>query len=124
MKKTSTFLFLFAISTAIFSCKDNNGNINISYKETGHTYSMKADFPESRTKEVDEYMNDKIGSASNMSFTNTRIDGTLALDDHTTFYVKKAPGTLRVSLDKDKNSERSYLEIKSMCDGIKKVLAK
>ena len=85
---------------------------------------MKADFPESRSREVDEYMDDKIGSASNMSFTNTRIDGTLALDDHTTFYIKKAPGTLRVSLDKDKNTKRSYLEIKSMCDGIKKVLVK
>jgi len=124
MKKTSILLFLFAVSIATFSCRENHHNISISYKETDHTYSMKADFPESRTRDIDEYMNDKIGNASNMSFTNTRIDGTLALDDHTTFYIKKSPGTLKVSLDKDKNSERSYLKIKSMCDGIKKVLAK
>ena len=124
MKKTSILLFFFAISIATISCRENNGNISISYKETGHTYSMKANFPESRTRDIDEYMDDKIGNASNMSFTNTKIDGTLALDDHTIFYIKKTPGTLKVSLNKDKNSERSYLKIKSMCDGIKKVLAK
>ena len=83
---------------------------------------MKADFPENRMREVDDYMDNKIGNASNMSFTNTRIDGTLALDNHTTFYIKKSDGFLNITLDKDKNSEDSYRQIKSMCEGIKKLL--
>ena len=89
MKKIPISLFVFAISIAIFSCRENKGNININYKETEHTYSMKANFPDSRTRDVDDYMDAKIGNTSNMSFTNTTIDGTLALDDHTTFYIKK-----------------------------------
>ena len=69
-------------------------------------------------------MDDRIGSGSNMSFVNTRIDGQLALDDHTTFYIKKHAGFLEIKLDKDKNSYTSYKKIKSMCEGIKEVLAK
>jgi len=68
-------------------------------------------------------MNYKIGDASNMSFTNTRIDGQLSLNDHTTFYIKKYPGYLKIKLDKGKNSDESYYRIKEMCEGIKKVIA-
>ena len=59
-----------------------------------------------------------------MSFVNSRIDGTIALDDHTIFYIKKYPGFIEIELDKDKNSDVAYRRIKSMCEGIKRVLAK
>lgn len=123
MKK---FRYLFFLSASIFSlsCVHNSGNTNIKYSETEHTYSMKAEFPEAETREVEEYMNHTIGTISNMSFINTQIDGSIALDDHTTFYIKKSPGILDITLDKDRNSDESYQEIKSMCQGIKKVLAK
>ena len=85
---------------------------------------MKAYFSNNKMREVEEYMDNKIGRTSNMSFANARIDGTLALDDHTTFYIKKSAGRLEIKLDKNKNSDHSYQEIKSMCEGIKKVLAK
>jgi hypothetical protein len=75
-------------------------------------------------RNVEEYMDNRIGRRSNMSFVNSRIDGTLALDDHTTFYIKKYPGRLEIKLDKDKNSYEAYQGIKSMCDGIKKLLTK
>ncbi|MEO9070653.1 MAG: hypothetical protein ABI261_06430 [Ginsengibacter sp.] len=106
------------------SCVHNSGNTNIQYKETEHSYSMKADFPENETKEVEEYMNRTIGTINNMSFINTEIDGSLSLDDHTIVYIKKSPGILYITLDKDRNSDESYQEIKSMCQGIKKVLGK
>lgn len=124
MKKFRSLFFLPAFSIAFLSCVHNNGNTSIKYKETEHTYSMKADFPEGETRNVEEYMNRTIGTNSNMSFINTQIDGSLALDDHTTFYIKKSPGILYITLDKDRNSDESYHEIKSMCQGIKKVLAK
>ena len=65
----------------------------------------------------------KLVSRSNMSFVNSRIDGKLALDDHTTFYIKKYPGYLQIKLDKDENSAEAYERIKSMCEGIKKVIS-
>ena len=85
---------------------------------------MNAYFNRNRTRDVDEYMDSKIGRRSNMSFVNSRIDGTIALDDHTTFYIKKYPGKLEIKLNKDENSDEAYERVKSMCNGIKKLLVK
>jgi hypothetical protein len=84
---------------------------------------MYAHYDENRTRNVDEFMDDKIGRRSNMSFVNSRIDGGLALDGHTTVYIKKYPGYLEIKLDKDENSDEAYHRIKAMCEGIKRVVA-
>lgn len=122
MKKLQGLLIAIALITIGNSCR-HHGNTDLSYSEDEHSYSLDAWFPENKTRDVEEYINHKIGSKSNMSFNNTKIDGDLVLDDHTTFYMQKSPGRLEIQLDKDKNAEESYLEIKSMCEGIKKVLA-
>ena len=49
---------------------------------------------------------------------------TLLLNDHTTFYIKKYRGHIEIKLYKDENSYEEYHGIKSMCQGIKKVLVK
>ena len=103
------------------SCR-HHGNIDIQYRETKHWYSMDAWFHENRTRDVEEYMDDKIGKQSNVSFVNTRIDGRIGLDDHTSFLLKKSPGHIRIELDKRKNSYESYREIKALCEGIKEVV--
>ena len=123
MKKLQALFYMLTCIT-IPSCMHHDGNLNISYSESDHYYSMKADFSKSKTRDVEEYMDRRIGTRSNMSFVNTRIDGTLALDDHTTFYIKKYPGYVEIKLDKDENSGDAYQHIKSMCEGIKKVLTK
>lgn len=68
-------------------------------------------------------MDSRIGRRSKMSFVNSQIDSTISLDDHARFYIKKSPGALEIKPDKDENSDDGYQEIKSMCQGIKKVLA-
>src|SRR5689334_6390167 len=121
--KKQAFLFLMLISAGFISCKwHHHGNTDISYSERDHYYSMKAWFNKSKTRKVENYMDDKIGDRSNTSFTNTRIDGEIALDDHTTFYIKKYPGFLEIKFDKEKNSYDSYQRIKAMCEGIKEVV--
>ena len=85
---------------------------------------MKAYFSNSKMRKVEEFMDHKIGRTSNMTFANTRIDGTLALNDHTTFYIKKYPGFLEIKFDKGENSYESYQRIKAMCQGIKEVIAR
>jgi len=82
---------------------------------------MKARFSKSKTKAIESYLDDKL-SRGNISFHNTRIDGHLTLDDHSTFYIKKSPGYLYIKLDKDENSDEAYYKIKSMCEGVKQVL--
>ena len=68
-------------------------------------------------------MDDKIGNRNNVSFANTKIDGKITLDDHTTFYIKKYPGYLQLKLDKEENTVESYQRIRSMCEGIKKIVS-
>jgi hypothetical protein len=125
MKKLAA-LFGYAVACLIIcsSCHHGDHDISIRVSDSEHFYMMDADFSKGKTRDVDEYMDRKIGNKSNMSFVNTRIDGTLALDDHTTFYIKKRPGYIAIKLDKNRNSDEAYLQIKSMCDGIKKVLTR
>lgn len=121
MKKGSIVLFILA-GFSLVSCWHHRGNTQIKLSESDNYYSMDAWFNENRTREVEEYMNDKIGRRSNVSFVNTRIDGRISLDDHTTFSIKKFPGHVEIELNKNKNSESSYRQIKSLCEGLQEVL--
>ena len=125
MKKLLTFFFAFATIITVISCHYGNGHrISLSVSESEHSYSMDADFNNSRSRDVDEYMDRRIGAASNMSFVNSRVNALLTLDDHTTFHMRKYPGHVEIDLDKDKNSDEAYHRIKSMCEGIKNVITK
>ena len=106
----------------VVSCWHRRGDVSIQYSESEKYYSMDAWFQEDRTRAVEEYMDDKIGRRSNFSFVNTKVDGRVSLDDHTTFFIKKFPGHLRIKLDKRENSTNNYREIKSLCEGIKEVV--
>ena len=64
---------------------------------------MEADFNKNRTRAVEEYMDEKLGSVTNMSFVNTRLNGKIALGDNTNFYIEKYPGYMRIKLDKEKS---------------------
>ena len=121
MKKLFVLFFALACITTI-SCMHNGHNINITYNDDDHYYSMNAHFPKGETRNVEEYMDSRIGRKSNMSLANTQTDATLTLDDHTIFYMKKYPGFVEIKQDKNANSDSSYHEIKSLCDGIKKLL--
>lgn len=116
--------FCALVCIAAASCTYNDGDIDIIYNDSGRYYSMDAYFAKNKTREVEDYLDKRIGAKSDMSFTNTRSDATFTLDDHTTFYMKKYPGCVKIKLDKDENSPAAYHRIKAMCEGIKKVLAK
>ncbi|HSU51100.1 MAG TPA: hypothetical protein VLJ41_10935 [Segetibacter sp.] len=121
MKKLQP-LFYLGISIAFMSCLHSGNNVSLSYANSRHSYSMKAKFNESKTRNVEEYLDRRIGNKTNMSFVNTRIDGTIALNDESSFYIRKSPGELTIKLDKDANSEEAYERIKAMCEGIKSVI--
>lgn len=105
------------------SCNNSsNSNINITYSENDQYYSMVANFAKNKTRTVEKYMDYKLGHSSNMSFINSTIDGKIALDDHTNFYIKKIPGHIKIKLDKNENSPEAYSRVKAMCQGIKKVV--
>jgi hypothetical protein len=85
---------------------------------------MVASFNANRTEAIEDYMDRELGEQSDMSFINTTIDGRIALNDHTSFYIKKYPGYLQIKLDKYENSGDSYRQVRDMCQGIKNILAR
>lgn len=120
MKKESIVFFVLVCSICI-ACR-HHGNTSITVRESHNYYSMNAWFNESRTRDVEEYLDDKIGRRNDISFVHTRMDTRLILDDHTTFFIKKSPGHVEIKLDKDENSFNGYRRIKLMCDEIKEVV--
>jgi len=94
-------------------------NINITMSESGHYYKMVAYYNKSRSLEVDKYMDKHFGKASNMSFVNTRIDGDIAMNDGTNFYINKKAGYLKITFDKNKNSLHAYKEVKAFGNDLK-----
>ena len=123
MKKLSVLLYTL-VCIAVISCIHHNGNVNIAYHDADQYYSMNADFSKSKTSVVEYYMDRKIGTKNNISFVNVQSDAILTLDDHTRFYMKKVPGHIEIKLIKAENSYEAYYKIKSMCEGMKKVLTK
>jgi len=82
---------------------------------------MTAKFNPGKTAAVERWL-DKELATGDVSFTNTKIDGNITLDNQATFYVKKSPGFLNIKLDKEKNSDAFYRKIRSVCEGINDVV--
>jgi len=121
MKKL-TYLFFALVCIMFFACRRHD--INISYNDGDRYYSMNAYFSENKSKQVEYYLDQKIGEASDMSFTNMHSDAMLTLNDQTKFYLKKDPGHILIKLDKDENSYSAYHRVKKMCEGMKKILTR
>ena len=82
---------------------------------------MTAKFNPDRTAAVERWL-DKELSTGDVSFTNTEIDGDITLDDKSVFYIKKSPGFLNIKLDKEKNSDAAYQQVRAVCEGINEVV--
>jgi len=113
-------LFVLCFSLSCRQLHHNNTNIHIS--ESDNYYTLSARYDPDETRNLENYMTNKIGRTSDMSFVNTRIKGQLRLDDNTTFYIQKYPGYLEIKLDKRRNSYESYQRMKQMFEGIKKAV--
>ena len=101
----------------------HDGDVSISISESKEAYSMAAHFNKDKTKEIQRYINRRIGRSNNISFVNTEMDAIITLDDETRFYIKLFPGDLKIKFNKVENSYRSYSEIKEMCLGIKAIIS-
>ena len=100
----------------------HDGNVSISISESKDAYSMVAHYSKDKTKDIQRYMDKRIGRTNNISFVNTEMDARITLDDETRFYIKSSPGELKIKFNKVENSYQSYVEIKEMCMGIKAII--
>jgi hypothetical protein len=123
MKKFIPLIALISLACITFmSCLHHDNDISITYNDEDEHYSMKASFSKRKVKAVERYMDRMLGDVTDMSFINSRINGKIALDDHTLFYIKKYPGHIKIRLNKYENTEEAYERIRAMCEGMKDVL--
>lgn len=121
MKKRSN-LFYLLLCSLLLSCGYHDNKTSISFRDKDQFYSMNAHFSKNRTRAVERYMNERLGRKNRFSFTNTESDADFTLDDSTTFHLHKYPGHVEIKLDKRKNSEEAYHNVKAMCEGMKEVI--
>lgn len=125
--KTAAFLMTFCL-VIIMAClpyltkKINGDDISITVSESEDWYKISADYPEEQTRKVQRCMDEYL-EPSGMSFVNARIDGDIALDNKANFYINTSPGTLKIKLDKQKNSTASYRRMKKLGEELKDILA-
>ena len=121
MKNSAIIFCALSLCIATISCGIPNGSISIKHSQYSHYYEMTAKFNPDRTAAVERWL-DKELSTGDVSFTNTEIDGNITLDNQATFYIKKSPGFLNIKLDKEKNSEAVYQQIRAVCEEINEVV--
>lgn len=125
--KTAAFLMTFCL-VIVMAClpyltkKINGDDISITVSESDDWYRISADYPEEKTRKVQRCMDEYL-EPSGMSFVNARIDGDMKLDNKAYFYINTSPGTLKIKLDKHKNSMASYRRMKKLGEELKDVLA-
>ncbi len=127
MRKSYLLSGALTVLTAMgISCSDiHYGNdTQITISESDDVFKMSAFFDRNNTTKVRRYMDQHLRHHANMSFEHAEVDANLTLDDNTNFYIKSQPGALRIRIDKHSNSERSYNEVKEMCQGIKAMIEK
>jgi hypothetical protein len=123
MKRLRLITCYIALTTFCSSCLTHHeGSINISVSESKDVFSMSAHYNKDKTREIQRYMDKKLGRSNNISFVHTEMDATIRLDDETKFYIKSSPGELKIKFDKTENSYQSYTEIKDMCMGVKTII--
>lgn len=108
---------------AVFSSCFRDHNISISVSDEEDVYRMTAKFDRSRTWAVRRYLNEHLHRHNSRSFKNSSIDGSVTLDDGTSFYMLSRPGRLKIKMDKTENSEEACAKVKDMCEDIKDILA-
>ncbi len=124
MKQTSIVLACNVIMLCLLlSCARLDRNkIDLTISENEQYYTIIADFNKRQTTAVDNYLDEHLDKKASMSFTNTRIDAYLTLDNNMKLYVKKYPGYLKIKFNKDENSGASYAVIKQLGEGLKPVI--
>lgn len=104
------------------SCARINHNINLTISESEQYVTIVAHYHEDRQYEVDKCMDKHFGRPGNMSFANARINGNIAMNNGTKFYIKKQPGFIDIRFNKIENSASAYKHLKDFGNDLKSAM--
>ncbi|MEN9686440.1 MAG: hypothetical protein RLZZ28_2226 [Bacteroidota bacterium] len=103
--------------TVVFHHISNRNGIAIKVNENDNHYRFYASYERYKAKKLQHFIDAKLHT--NYFFNNTRMNGQVVLDDHTSFYLRTTPGKIYINLDKHQNDDISYTRIKQLGEEIK-----
>ncbi len=121
MKNTIILANAIILSILLASCFRNH-DVKITANESEDEYKFSAYYDESRTRDVQRYVNRSIKPNGLFSGEDDRLDIDTRLQDGTTFKLKSSPGELIIRVDKTENKPESVQRIREMCQGLKDVI--
>ena len=124
--KKKNFLFatlILAVAFLLNSCFHHHHDISVHINDDEDVYRMRANFDEDQTREVQRIINAHLQQHHSLSLIHGYTDEEITLADGTNFYIKSAPGRLKINIDKTENPEEGCENVKEMCDEISNVLA-
>ena len=114
------FIAFLLIMSSCFHVHDHDMSITTTDDED--VYRFRASFDEGQTREVQRIIKSHLHNS--VAFNRGFIDMDARLDDGTVFHIKSRPGRLRISFDKDGNTQEGCDKVMEMCDEIKDMLAR
>jgi hypothetical protein len=124
--KTTLLIWMLCLfcGIAIFAVagKRNSDNVRISITESADEYNFKAEYNRDRAVNVEQCLDDYLKGNNDASFKHTEMDNEMTLSNHTIFYIKYAPGELRIELDKKKNSKETVAKFRRLYGALRKAI--
>lgn len=104
--------FVYATDKSSFSVSDNN-----------ERYKITATFNKSKNKDVQKVLHRFIRPNNIFAGEGTvTYDGSITLNDKTSFDIRFFPGELKIKLDKTKNSTAAYNKVKKLSEELGEAL--
>ena len=116
--KTIVTVLCAILCITLFSCHRHDSSI--TYRDSDHYYIMKAHFNKSKTRKVENYLEENLGG--HVSFVNNKLDDILTINGQDKFYIQKTASHINIKLDKRTTSREAYYRVRSMCEGMKDIL--
>jgi hypothetical protein len=123
--RITLYLLLICLGLLASGCHlTQSDNLEVSVSESEEFYEFTASYEESKTRDVQKFINQSIKPSQLFTSTDDVLDITTQLKDKTRFQLKSSPGKLKIRLNKQENTEASYERIKNMGDGLRSLLTK
>lgn len=123
-----TMLFSFSILVAVISSRSfkesfANGNTDISLSLNENEIRFTAKYPKNKAGKVHAYVKETLQLHGLPDMQSAEINKYKTPDGLYTLYLKSRDGYLRIKLDRHRNPPEAFEHIKSICEGVKKILA-
>ena len=103
------FFFCGVAGVALFK---KNKNTNISVSETKDEITVMAQFPDGKSKRVQDQLRTQLNLTDLPDLTHVEVKRYQTPDRHMRFYIKSKPGYVKLRMDKDENNIDAQAKMK------------